>query len=68
VRNLARIETPEIGVRETGGCRRIVRRRVQRGLEMRRRASEVGAAEFLAKPVDFDLLKEQLRQLPRPTA
>jgi CheY-like chemotaxis protein len=30
----------------------------------RRRARELGAAEFLTKPVDFDLLKEQLRQLP----
>jgi DNA-binding NtrC family response regulator len=32
--------------------------------ERRRRASELGAAEFIAKPVDFDRLKEQLRQLP----
>src|SRR5438067_173160 len=32
--------------------------------ERRRRASELGAAEFLTKPVDFDWLKEQLRQLP----
>jgi CheY-like chemotaxis protein len=32
--------------------------------ERRRRASELGAAEFLAKPVDFDHLKAQLRQLP----
>ena len=32
--------------------------------ERRRRASEYGAAEFLTKPVDFDRLKEQLRQLP----
>jgi len=32
--------------------------------ERRRRASEYGAAEFLTKPVDFDLLKAQLRQLP----
>ena len=31
--------------------------------ERRRRASALGAAEFLAKPVDFDLLKAQLRQL-----
>jgi CheY-like chemotaxis protein len=31
--------------------------------ERRRRASALGAAEFLTKPVDFDLLKEQLRQL-----
>jgi CheY-like chemotaxis protein len=32
--------------------------------ERRRRASELGAAEFLTKPVDFDRLKAQLRQLP----
>src|SRR5579863_9391495 len=32
--------------------------------ERRRLASEYGAAEFLTKPVDFDLLKAQLRQLP----
>ena len=32
--------------------------------ERRRRADELGAVEFIAKPVDFDLLKEQLRQLP----
>ena len=32
--------------------------------ERRRKASEYGAAEFVTKPVDFDLLKEQLRQLP----
>jgi len=32
--------------------------------ERRRRAGELGAAEFLTKPVDFDQLKEQLRQLP----
>ena len=32
--------------------------------ERRRRASEYGAAEFITKPVDFDLLKAQLRQLP----
>jgi CheY-like chemotaxis protein len=32
--------------------------------ERRRRASELGAIEFLPKPVDFDLLKAQLRQLP----
>jgi two-component system, response regulator, stage 0 sporulation protein F len=31
--------------------------------ERRRRANALGAAEFLTKPVDFDLLKEQLRQL-----
>jgi len=32
--------------------------------ERRRLADEYGASEFLTKPVDFDLLKEQLRQLP----
>jgi two-component system, response regulator, stage 0 sporulation protein F len=32
--------------------------------DRRRRASEYGAAEFITKPVDFDLLKAQLRQLP----
>jgi CheY-like chemotaxis protein len=32
--------------------------------ERRRRAEECGAMEFLTKPVDFDLLKERLRQLP----
>ena len=32
--------------------------------ERRRRASEYGAREFVTKPVDFDRLKEQLRQLP----
>ena len=32
--------------------------------ERRRRADELGASEFLTKPVDFDRLKEQLRQLP----
>ncbi|MGD9618126.1 MAG: response regulator [Alphaproteobacteria bacterium] len=31
-----------------------------------RLAEESGAAEFLTKPVDFDLLKEQLRKLPNP--
>jgi CheY-like chemotaxis protein len=31
--------------------------------ERRRRASEYGAAEFVAKPVDFNLLKQQLQQL-----
>jgi hypothetical protein len=33
--------------------------------ERRRRARELGAAEFT--PVDFDQLKEQLRQLPTTT-
>ena len=32
--------------------------------ERRRRAAEHGAADFLAKPVDFEHLKAQLRQLP----
>jgi response regulator of citrate/malate metabolism len=32
--------------------------------ERRRRANELGAFEFLTKPVDFDRLKAQLRQLP----
>jgi CheY-like chemotaxis protein len=32
--------------------------------ERRRRAAELGAIEFITKPVDFDYLKEQLRQLP----
>jgi CheY-like chemotaxis protein len=32
--------------------------------ERRRRAADYGAAEFLTKPVDFDHLKAQLRQLP----
>jgi CheY-like chemotaxis protein len=32
--------------------------------ERRRRAAELGAVEFITKPVDFDQLKEQLRRLP----
>ena len=32
--------------------------------DRRRRAAECGAAEFITKPVDFEQLKEQLRQLP----
>jgi len=36
--------------------------------ERRRRAEELGAIEFITKPVDFDLLKEQLRQLPSASA
>jgi len=36
--------------------------------ERRRRAAEYGAAEFLTKPVDFDLLKAQLHQLQAPLA
>ena len=31
--------------------------------ERRRRASELGAFEFITKPVDFEQLKAQLRQL-----
>ena len=34
--------------------------------ERRRRAAEYGAAEFLTKPVDFDILKERLRRLHGP--
>jgi CheY-like chemotaxis protein len=33
--------------------------------QRRRRAGELGAFEFLTKPVDFDLLKARLAQLPR---
>jgi CheY-like chemotaxis protein len=36
--------------------------------ERHRRASDLGAAEFLAKPVDFDRLKERLRELPSAAA
>ncbi len=32
--------------------------------ERRRQAEEFGARQFLNKPVDFDFLKQQLRQLP----
>jgi CheY-like chemotaxis protein len=32
--------------------------------ERRRHAAEAGAHQFLAKPVDFDFLKQQLAQLP----
>jgi two-component system, response regulator, stage 0 sporulation protein F len=32
--------------------------------ERRRCADEHGAAEFITKPVDFEMLKERLRQLP----
>ena len=32
--------------------------------ERRRRAGKHGAAEFITKPVDFEMLKERLRQLP----
>jgi CheY-like chemotaxis protein len=36
--------------------------------ERRRRAREYGAAEFIAKPVDFAALRAQLQQLSPPTA
>jgi len=36
--------------------------------DRRRRARELGAIEFITKPVDFDRLKEQLRQLPAAAA
>jgi CheY-like chemotaxis protein len=36
--------------------------------ERRRRASEYGAADFITKPVDFNVLKSQLRQLSGPAA
>ena len=32
--------------------------------DRRRRAGDLGAIEFITKPVDFDRLKQQLRQLP----
>src|SRR5271169_3916385 len=32
--------------------------------ERRRQAEEAGAFQFLSKPVDFDLLKEELARLP----
>ena len=36
--------------------------------ERRRRADELGALEFVTKPVDFDLLKEQLGRLRAASA
>ena len=36
--------------------------------ERRRLADEYGAMEFITKPVDFDLLKQQLQQLPQAEA
>ena len=36
--------------------------------ERRRKATEYGAANFITKPVDFEFLKEQLRQLAEPLA
>ena len=35
--------------------------------ERRRKASEYGAAEFVTKPVDFDLLRQHLQQLRPPS-
>jgi len=34
--------------------------------ERRRKAAELGATEFVTKPVDFNALKQQLQQLPTP--
>jgi CheY-like chemotaxis protein len=34
--------------------------------ERRRRATDLGAFEFVSKPVDFEALKAQLRQLAAP--
>jgi CheY-like chemotaxis protein len=36
--------------------------------ERRRRARELGAVDFLSKPIDFELLKEQLGRLPDAAA
>jgi len=36
--------------------------------ERRRQASEYGAADFITKPVDFDILKAELRRLSMPPA
>jgi CheY-like chemotaxis protein len=36
--------------------------------ERRRKASELGAFEFITKPVDFDQLKVQLQRLPAAAA
>ena len=36
--------------------------------ERRRVAEEYGAADFITKPVDFELLKAQLRELSNPAA
>jgi CheY-like chemotaxis protein len=36
--------------------------------ERRRQAEASGALQFLTKPVDFDLLKEELRRLPSASA
>ena len=34
--------------------------------ERRAKAAAFGASEFVTKPVDFDVLKQHLRQLPKP--
>jgi len=36
--------------------------------ERRARAAQFGAAEFVTKPVDFEVLKRQLQRLPLPSA
>ena len=36
--------------------------------DRRRQAEEAGALQFLSKPVDFDLLKKELRRLPGASA
>jgi CheY-like chemotaxis protein len=36
--------------------------------ERRRQATEAGALQFLSKPVNFDLLKEELSRLPGTSA
>lgn len=36
--------------------------------ERRRRAEQLGASEFITKPVDFAQLKERLRELPSASA
>ena len=36
--------------------------------ERRRQAEAAGACQFLTKPVDFDLLKDELRRLPGASA
>ena len=36
--------------------------------DRRRQASEYGAADFITKPVDFDILKAELRRLSMPPA
>jgi len=58
--------SPSPGGRAAGeGIRKSFHRQTAYGDdERRRRASALGATEFLPKPVDFDRLKAQLRQLP----